>query len=74
MKIFSFKNLRIIILLLLLATVAIYVKDQRLVTQGWYQTLNIVIYPINPTNSPIAQQYIDSLSDRNFSAIDNFVK
>lgn len=74
MRIFSFKNFRIIALLIVLAIVAIYVKDQRLVTQGWYQTLDIVIYPINPTNSLIAQRYIDSLSDRSFAAIDNFIQ
>jgi hypothetical protein len=74
MRIFSFRNLRILVLLVLLGTVAMYVKDQKLVTQGWYQTLDIVIYPINPTNSPIAQRYIDSLSDKNFSSIDQFIQ
>jgi len=74
MRIFSFKNFRILVLLLLLATVAIYVKDQKLVTQGWYKTLDIVVYPINPTNSPIAQRYIDSLSNKSFTAIDKFIK
>ena len=73
MRIISFRNIRILILLLLLAAVANYVKDQKLVTQGWYKTLDIVIYPINPTNSPIVQRYIDSLSDKSFSAIDNFI-
>ena len=74
MRIFTFKNLRILILLLLLAVVANHVKDQKLVTQGWYKTLDIVIYPINPTGSPIVQRYINSLSDNNYSAIDKFIK
>ncbi len=74
MRIITFKNFRILILLLLFAAVAIYVKDQKLVTQGWYQTLDIVIYPINPSNSPIVKRYIDSLSDNSFSKIDNFIK
>ena len=73
MRIFTFRNLRVLILLLVLATVAIYVKDQKLVTQGWYKTLDIVIYPINPSNSPIVQRYIDSLSDTSFSSIDKFI-
>ena len=59
MRIFTFKNFRILVLLIILATVALYVKDQKLVTQGWYKTLDIVVYPINPTNSPVVQRYID---------------
>ena len=74
MRIFTFKNFRVLILLLVLASVAIYVKDQKLVTQGWFKTLDIVIYPINPNKSPISQRYIDSLSDKNFAAIDRFIK
>ena len=74
MRIFSFKNFRILILLIILATVAIYVKDQKLVTQGWYKTLDIVVYPINPTNSPTVERYIDSLSTESFSRIDKLIK
>jgi len=74
MRIFSFKNFRILILLIILAAVALYVKDQKLVTQDWYKTLDIVVYPINPSNSPVVQRYIDSLSPERFSSIDQFIK
>lgn len=74
MRIFTFRNLRVLILLVILAIVANYVKDQKLVTQGWYQPLEIVVYPINPANSPKVQQYIDSLESRDFSRIDKFIK
>lgn len=74
MRIFSFKNIRILILVIILATVAIYAKDQKLVTQGWYKTLDIVVYPINPSNSPIVQRHIDSLTEESFSRIDTFIK
>ena len=74
MRIFSFRNLRVLILLATLAIVANYVKDQKLVTQGWYQTLEIVVYPINPANSPKVQRYIDSLHSSDFSRIDKFIK
>ncbi len=74
MRIFSFRNLRVLILLAILALVANYVKDQKLVTQGWYQPLEIVVYPINPANSPKVQQYIDSLTSQDFSRIDQFIK
>ena len=66
MRIFTFKNLRILILLIILAAVAFYVKDQKLVTQGWYKTLDMVVYPINPTSSPIVERYIESLSTDSF--------
>ncbi len=74
MPIFSFRNFRVLILLAILAVAAFYVKDQKLVTQGWYKTLDIVVYPINPSNSPITQSYIDSLSSKSFSGIDKFIK
>tara|TARA_R110002049_G_scaffold252264_1_gene426876 strand:+ start:14579 stop:15367 length:789 start_codon:yes stop_codon:yes gene_type:complete len=74
MRIFTFKNFRILVLLIILATVALYVKDQKLVTQGWYKTLDIVVYPINPTNSPVVQRYIDSLSSESYSQIDKLIK
>ena len=74
MRIFSFRNIRIALLLAVLATVAIYVKDQRLVTQGWYRTLDIVVYPINVSNSPIVDKYIRSLTTDKFVEIDEFIK
>ena len=74
MRIFSFRNIRIVILLVLLGVIALYVKDQRLVTQGWYRTLDIVVYPINASNSPIVEKYIKSLTSSKFSEIDKFVK
>ena len=74
MRIFSFRNFRVLILFTILAVTAFYVKDQKLVTQGWYKTLEIVVYPINPSNSPTTQRYIDSLSSRSFSEIDRFIK
>jgi len=60
-------------MLIILGLVANYVKDQRLVTQGWYKPLGIVIYPINPNNSPIVKRYIDSLDTNSFQRIDNFL-
>lgn len=73
MRIFSFRNIRIISLLALFAVVAFYAKDQRLVTQSWFQTLDIVIYPININNSPAVEQYITSLTSEDFANIDRFI-
>lgn len=74
MRIFSFRNIRVVILLVLLGAVALYVKDQRLVTQGWYRTLEIVVYPINIDDSPIVEKYLNSLSATHFADIDKFIK
>ena len=53
MRVFSFRNIRVVILLFILAAVAMYIQDQRLVTQGWFRTLEIVVYPINIDDSPV---------------------
>lgn len=73
MRIFTFKNFRILIMLMILGLVASHVKDQQLVTQGWYQPLDIVIYPINPEHSPIVQRYMDSLDTSSYKEIDEFI-
>ena len=74
MRIFSFRNFRVVVLLILLGAVALYVKDQRLVTQGWYRTLEIVVYPINADDSPQVEKFLDSLTSRHFADIDKFIK
>lgn len=73
MRIFTFKNFRILLLIAVLAAVALYSKDQRLVTQGWYKPLNVVIFPINADNSPEVNRYIESLSTEDFTSIDEFI-
>ena len=74
MRIFSFRNIRVLILLFALASVALYSKDQRLVTQGWYKPLDVIIFPINADASEKTQAYIDQLSSKNFTDIDTFIK
>jgi hypothetical protein len=74
MRIFTFKNLRILILIFILGAVLLYTQDQKLVTQGWYKPLEVVIFPINADTSEQASHYIDNLSIKNFSSIDKFIK
>ena len=74
MRIFTFKNFRILILIILLGTVLLYTQDQRLVTQGWYKPLEVVIFPINADDSAITDDYIEKLSTKNFAGIDKFIK
>lgn len=68
----SFKTLRIIILLALLAFAAIYTQEQRLSTTGWYQTTTVVIYPINGDGHPDTKAYIEQLTLKHFADIDAF--
>jgi len=58
MCIFTFKNFRIFLLVIILAAVALYSKDQRMVTQGWYKSLIVVIFPINADGSDEVASYI----------------
>ena len=73
MRIFTFKNFRILLLIFILCAVALYSKDQRLVTQGWYRPLDIVVFPINADGSSNVDRYIDDLSEKDFSSIDTFI-
>lgn len=72
MKVFSYKNLRIIILLTLLAFAAIYTKEQRLNTTSWYKPVTVSIFPINGDDRTETADYISSLSDQDFKDIDSF--
>lgn len=74
MRIFTFKNLRILILISILGAVLLYTQDQRLVTQGWYKPLEVVIFPINADSSNSVDLYIENLSTKNFADIDKFIK
>ena len=62
MRIITFKNTRILILISVLGAVLLYTQDQRLVTQGWYKPLGVIIFPINTDFRNSIDQYIDSLS------------
>ena len=73
MKLFSFRNFRILLLLGLLATVAIYSKSQLLHSTAWIEPLSVVIFPINADGQPETTRYIRGLSDRHFAAIDSFM-
>lgn len=72
MKVFSFRNIRIVFLLFILAITAIYTQNQRLNTTSWYQPIEVIIYPINGDNSDATDRYINTLSKKHFIDIDNF--
>ena len=69
---FSFKSLRIITLLLLLAFAAVYTQEQRLSTRYWYQATTVTIIPINGDGTQQTANYIAQLQAENFKGIDAF--
>jgi len=72
MKVFSFKNFRIVILLIILAFAAIYTKEQRLNTTFWFKPINVALFPINGDGTAETNSYIHTLSNKNFQDIDTF--
>lgn len=72
MKVFTFKNIRIVILLSALAAVAMYTKEQHLNTTSWYKPIEVTIFPINGDGSDKTARYIQKLSLKHFQDIDNF--
>jgi hypothetical protein len=67
------KNLRIALLLLVLAAVAVHAWFDRVATQSWHETLWVGIFPLNGDGSRRAQQYIDGLTVKEFAPIEDFL-
>ena len=72
MKVFSYRNIRVLILLSILAIAAIYAQDQRLNTTSWFKPIDVVIYPINGDGSQQTAHYIQQLNKNDFQDIDDF--
>ena len=66
------KNIRIALLLLVLAAVAINALLDRIATSGWKDTLWVGIFPLNGDGTPMAQHYVEGLTVQDFSGIDEF--
>jgi hypothetical protein len=66
------RNIRISILLLVLAGVALNAWLDRRATQSWEQPLWVGIFPLNGDGTPRAQAYIESLTPKDFADIGTF--
>ena len=66
------KAIRIGVLLLVLAAVAMQAWLDRVSTQSWRDTLWVGIFPLNADGSPQAQHYIESLSVKDFASVEDF--
>ncbi len=74
MKLFSFRNLRVAILLVILLLVLNYTLGQRLHSTTWSDPLEVVIYPLNADARPATAAYIRSLNQRRFEPIATFFR
>jgi hypothetical protein len=72
MKLFSYRDLRVLLLLIILTLVAIYTQEQRLSTTSWYQSIPVVVFPINGDNTTATENYISKLKTADFKGIDAF--
>lgn len=69
-----FKTIRISILLIILAAVAVSTYRARTKSVEWQFTLPINIYPINGDGSAASDQYIRGLSIEEFKPIEEFIQ
>jgi hypothetical protein len=66
------RNIRILILLLILLWAALHTWLERIGSTGWKEPLWVGIFPVNADGSEVAQSYIDSLNDHEFADIEEF--
>ena len=69
----GFRALRILILLIILAVVALDTGLTRLRSTDWRDSLRIVVYPINADGSSVSADYIHTLKTQMFADIVEFV-
>jgi hypothetical protein len=66
------RNLRILVLLLILLFVALNTYFDRVYSTDWDLPLRVTIYPINGDGSAEAEQYIGRLESERFAALEKF--
>ena len=72
-KIFSWKTLRIIILLIILLGVYQQTTLQKRLTQSWNTPLEVIIFPINADGSKASEKYLQSLNEKNLVDMQKFM-
>lgn len=66
------RNLRILVLLLILLVVALNTYFDRVYSTDWNTPLHVAIYPIDGDGSPVTQQFIAKLEPDRFKALEAF--
>jgi len=72
LKVFSFRNIRILFLLALLAVALIYTQEQKLSTTSWYKPVTVTVFPINGDGQIDTSTFINTLGVDSFADIDDF--
>jgi len=72
-KIFSWKTLRVIVLLIILLIVYQQTALQKRLTQSWNVTLEVTIYPINADGSNSSEEYLNNLEEKSFDNMSKFL-
>jgi len=68
-----FRNLRVLLLLFILATVAVNAWRARATVSGWQRSLIVGIYPINGDGSPVSDAYLTRLERDRFKPIETYL-
>jgi hypothetical protein len=68
----TFKQLRILVLLLVLVVVSVTTCQDRLRSTRWRESLYVAIYPIAADDSAVTRTYIAGLDAQRFKPIDDF--
>lgn len=68
-----FKNLRILVLLLILLFVSLQTWLTKARSTDWDETLWVVVYPINGDDSQTTSRYIANLREDDFNSIESFL-
>jgi hypothetical protein len=66
------KNIRILLLLLVLAAVVLHGWLDRSATQSWREPLWVGLFPLNADGSSATREYVTALSAKDFAAIEEF--
>lgn len=69
-----FRQIRILVLLLILFVVSMDAWLTRAYSTDWKQSLHVSVYPINADGSEVVDRYIAGLDENDFDAIEEFLK
>ena len=67
------RNIRVLLLLLVLLWAATHTWFERVASTGWKHSLWVGIFPVNADGSATAQAYIDTLKTAEFTDIEDFM-
>lgn len=70
----KFSTIRVTFLLIVLLCLGFISLTQLIYTRNWNQTLQVTVFPINADDHLVTTHYIDSLSDKSFSIIDDWAE